>query len=99
MTTITEPPRHLGAEAKRLWRELLDEFVLDDAAGLALLQTAVEAWERAQDARKTLKREGVIITDRFGQLKAHPAGAIERDARGQFMAAMRALKLEPGDNA
>lgn len=90
-----QPPRHLSAEAKRLWRELFDEFVLDDAAGTALLRVAVEAFDRAQEARVMIKRDGPVLLDRFDQKKAHPACAIERDARGQFMSAIRALKLEP----
>jgi P27 family predicted phage terminase small subunit len=92
-----QPPKHLTAEGKRLWRSLFGQFVLDDAAGIALLRVAVEAFDRAQEARRMIKAEGAVLTDRFGQKKAHPACAIERDARGQFLAAIRALKLEPED--
>ena len=36
-----------------------------------------------------------MLTDRFGQKKAHPATSIERDARAQVIAAIRALRLAP----
>ena len=91
-----KPPAHLSVGAKKLWRDLFEEFVLDDAAGAALLRVAVEAFDRAEEARVRIKRDGAVVLDRFRQLKAHPSCAIERDARGQFMAAIRSLKLEPG---
>jgi P27 family predicted phage terminase small subunit len=92
-----EPPRHLKAAARRIWRSLMEDYSLDDAAGLSLLQAACEAFQRAQEARARLDKDGAVIADRFGQLKAHPAAAVERDARGQMIAALRVLKLSPED--
>lgn len=91
------PPSHLKAEGRRMWERLMDDYDLDDAAGLALLQAACEAFQRAQEARVRLDKDGAVIEDRFGQLKAHPMAAIERDARGQMIAALRALRLAPED--
>jgi len=88
------PPKHLSVEGRRMWSKLLDEFALDDAAGLALLQAACEARDRSQQARQMIAKDGLVLEDRFGQQKAHPACAIERDARGQMIAALRALRLD-----
>ena len=92
-----KPPGHLSKPAKRLWIKILTDYEINDAAGLALLQTACEAFERCDEARRLIKRESTVIMDRFGQPKPHPAVAIERDARGQLIAALRSLKLTPGD--
>ena len=59
-----------------------------------LLETALVAWDRLEDARQTLAAEGIVLKDRFGQAKPHPAAAIERDARQGFLAAMKSLNLD-----
>ena len=77
----TDPPKHLSAEARRLWDRLTTDYVLDDAGGMLLLRSALEAFDRLQDARKTLATDGAIVRDRWGQPKPHPALAIERDEK------------------
>lgn len=94
----SDVPKHLKAGAAEMWKRLRADFVLDDAGALALLQAACEAFQRAQEARAEIDRDGVVLTDRFGQYKAHPAVAIERDARGQMIAALRALRLAPAED-
>jgi len=89
-------PKHLKAEARRMWERLRNDYHIDDAAGLALLQAACEAYERAQEARIAIDKEGAVLADRFGQRKAHPATTIEQASRGQMIAAIRALRLAPG---
>lgn len=88
-------PRHLSAEARRKWDELQADYALDDAAGRLLLQSALEAFDRLQQARRTLAAEGVTTRDRWGQAKPHPALAIERDAATRMHSALRLLKLAP----
>jgi len=95
----SEPPAHLKADARRMWQRLRSDYVLDDAGALALLQAACEAYQRAQEARAVIDAEGAVMKDRFGQPKAHPAVTIERDARGQMIAALRALRLAPEETA
>lgn len=88
-------PKHLSPAAKLMWTNLLNDFDLEDAGGLALLQAACEAFARAEQARELIDLTGgPVLRDRFGQLKPNPAVAVERDARGQMIAAIRALKLE-----
>jgi len=93
----TAPPSHLSAAARKLWTQLTGDYHLDDAAGMLLLQSACEAFDRLQEARKLIDREGAVTRDRWGQAKPHPACGIERDARGQMHGALRLLKLAPGD--
>lgn len=89
-------PKHLAGTSRELWRRLRADYEIDDAAGQALLQAACEAYQRAQEARAAIDKAGAVTADRFGQLKAHPAIAIERDSRAAMISALRALRLAPG---
>lgn len=60
---------------------------------LVLLQAALEAWDRCQQARALIDAEGIVVAGRSGP-KAHPAVAIERDSRLATVRALRELDLE-----
>lgn len=90
----SDPPRHLKAAGRAMWRRLMADYPLEDAGAQALLLAACEAAQRAEEARALVDRDGAIVLDRFGQRKPHPGVQIERDARTQMIAALRALRLE-----
>lgn len=93
---MMKAPRHLSAEAGRLFRQLAEEC--DFTAGeFKVLQAACEAWDRAKQAREQIDAAGLTIQDRFGQTKNHPLLMTERDARSQFLAGMRQLRLNFDD--
>lgn len=96
MKRIT-PPRHLSASAKKLWREICATHVIADANQAALLRAACESFDRCEAARKLLDAQGITVKDRFGQLRAHPACAVERDSRASMVACFRALGLSDPD--
>jgi P27 family predicted phage terminase small subunit len=87
-------PGHLSADARRWWRELQREYALDDPAGLLLLQTGMEAFDRMKAAQAQIARDGQTVLDRFDQPKPHPMLTVERDARAQLLAALKALNLD-----
>jgi P27 family predicted phage terminase small subunit len=87
-------PNHLSREAKKLWTAILEEYDISDAAGLHILRVALEAYDRAQAARKTIDKEGMTMHDKFNQLKPHPLLPIERDSRAAFLAGLKALNLD-----
>jgi len=70
------------------------EYGITDLGGVSLLSAAAEARDRAEAARAAIERDGQTIKDRFEQVKPHPLLAAERDARAQFIQAMRALNLD-----
>ena len=88
------PPRGLSTEAKRWWSRLAEEYAIKDQAGVLLLNTAMEAFDRMKGAQRAVKRDGLVVFDRWGQAKAHPLLTVERDARSQMMAALKALNLD-----
>jgi hypothetical protein len=73
---------------------LTSEYDISDAAGLAILRTALEARDRAEAARLAIDTDGLTVTDKFGQTKPHPLLPIERDSRAGFIVAMKALCLD-----
>lgn len=95
MTTDLTPPEHLSDRAAALWSSVADDYELG-AHQYELLLRACEASDRADEAQKILKAEGLTIEDRYGQVKGHPAAAIERDSRIAEARLLRELALEPG---
>jgi P27 family predicted phage terminase small subunit len=87
-------PAHLSAEAKKIWREILAEYSIEDAAGLRIMRVSLEAYDRMQAARKKIDKQGLTVADRWGQLRSHPLLPIERDSRAAFLAGLRALNLD-----
>lgn len=94
MGKTIRPPGHLSKEAKRIWKELTSEYGIDDAGGRAILKTGLEAYDRATGARLAIDKEGLTIKDRFGTSKPHPLLACERDARSQWLAALKQLNMD-----
>jgi P27 family predicted phage terminase small subunit len=87
------PPAHLSPSARQWWETTVETYVLQEHH-LRLLQLACEAWDRAQEARERLNREGLTVQGAEGGLKAHPAVGIERDARLAVARLVRELDLD-----
>jgi len=94
MTTARTTPKELSTEARSWWGRLVSEYSIDDDAGLLLLQTGLEAFDRMRDCQAAIKRDGPLVLDRFQQFKPHPLLPAERDARSQMLAALKALNLD-----
>jgi len=94
MNSKPKAPKNLSTEAKRWWRKIQDEYAIDDEAGLLLLQTALESFDRMRACQRTIEAEGQTVLDRFEQAKAHPLLAAERDARSQMLQALKQLNLD-----
>lgn len=95
MTKI-DPPEHLAPATADWWRQVMQDYALEPHHA-RLLQMACEAWDRSQQARQELASYGAVtFTDDRGGIKAHPAVAIERDARVAFARLVRELDLDTG---
>jgi phage terminase small subunit len=91
--TAPKPPEHLRPGTQKWWNAVVDEFELE-AQQLNLLTLAAESWDRCQEAREAIARDGAYLRDRFGRLKAHPSTAVERDCRIAFARLLRELALD-----
>lgn len=92
-TQIPQPPKRLCTEAKRIWRRILLEFEFAEIDTVRLT-ALVESWHRMAQARAILDKEGLIVADRYGVPKQHPAFLIERDSRLAALRAARELGLD-----
>lgn len=91
---MKQAPKNLSEEAKSWWDKLIAEYSIDDPAGLLILQTCLEAFDRMRQSQQILARDGTVIQDRFGQRKPHPLTTVERDSRSQMLAALKSLNLD-----
>lgn len=91
--TKYEAPAHLAPETADWWRAVLGEYELE-AHHMRLLRLACESWDRCQQAREILDRDGLTTQTESGGLKAHPCIGIERDARLAFARLLRELDLD-----
>ncbi|MFN8037891.1 MAG: hypothetical protein U0Q07_01655 [Acidimicrobiales bacterium] len=93
MDPDTAPPEHLSAAAGALWRLVLDEYELTPV-DVEVLRLALEALDRADEARRLVDADGAVVLDRFGQHRVHPGVAVERDARLAYARLVRQLDLD-----
>jgi P27 family predicted phage terminase small subunit len=87
------PPSHLSAEMSAWWGAVVSEHDLN-AHRLHLLRLACEAYDRVQQARRVLAKQGLTFTDKNGDPRARPECAIERDSRTAFARLLRDLDLD-----
>ncbi|QEC47847.1 hypothetical protein FSW04_09875 [Baekduia soli] len=85
-------PSHLSVGSRGLWATLTASFEFE-AHEVELLRLALEALDRAAQARRALRRDGVFVLDRFDQLRPHPAVDIEAKSRRAYAALMAQLDL------
>ena len=60
------PPTHLAKETQKWWAAVVEDFVLDQHHE-RLLTAACESWDRCEQARKRLAKNGLTFHDRFNQ--------------------------------
>jgi hypothetical protein len=84
----------LSRESRALERHLVAEYSISDAAGLAILRVAMEALDRMRACQRQIAADGATSRDRFNQVKGHPLLAVERDARAQYLAALKQMSFD-----
>jgi len=94
MKNVIKPPKNLSKRAKTLWRELQAEYRIEDAAGLDLLADYCVFFDRREQARALIRRDGATVFDRFRQVQTHPACRIERDSSAAMIKILRQLNLD-----
>ncbi|MCW5976934.1 MAG: hypothetical protein KIT09_02600 [Bryobacteraceae bacterium] len=86
--------KKLSLEARKFYDRVKHDWNIHDAAGLLTLLTACQALDRLRQAQGILAAEGIVLTDRFGQPKPHPATQVEKEARAGLLASIKALDLD-----
>jgi len=87
-------PKHLQAPERRLWKQIIDGYQIQDPAGQKILLAGLEAHQRCRQAREEIDSQKMTVVDRFGQEKPHPLLSTERDSRAAFLNAIKLLNLD-----
>ena len=93
MSQKQQPPRHLQPATKRWWRHVTETWELE-AHHTRLLTLAAEAWDRGQQAREQIARDGLTTSTRDGGVKLSPLVRIENECRLAFARLLRELDLD-----
>ena len=86
-------PRHLKPATKRWWVSVVTTWELQEHH-VRLLTLAAEAWDRSQEARALVDKEGLTVPTGGGGAKLHPAVRVENDCRLSFARLIRELDLD-----
>lgn len=89
----SEVPKHLRPATRRWYEEIASAFILESHHEKLLL-LCCESWDMHLEARELLAKDGLTMTDRYSTIRAHPAVAMERDAKAQFLRFLRELNLD-----
>ncbi|MGA9623971.1 MAG: hypothetical protein WBQ65_05845, partial [Bryobacteraceae bacterium] len=81
-------PKYLSAKTLKLWREIHAQYELEPEA-TELLRVSLENLDLADEARRLLRKEGLVIDGR-----KHPALDAAKLHDGMFMRAIRQLGLD-----
>jgi phage terminase small subunit len=87
-------PKGLSPESRRFWKEIIEQYHVTDAGGLALLLTCCQSLDHQRNAEAIVVRDGYTIPDRSGGIKPHPMLGVIRDNRQAFLTALRHLNLD-----
>ena len=85
-------PSDLSRPSQRLWLDLHAGYSFSDAE-VEVLRLALEALDRAAQARRALRADGLWRKNRFGDLVAHPAIKVEKDSAAAAVRFFQALAL------
>jgi phage terminase small subunit len=78
--SVPEPPPTFDDIAAALWRAILTQRRLTNAAELAILENACQAYSRAEGLRRIIAVEGETVTTETG-FKANPLMMVELQSR------------------
>jgi P27 family predicted phage terminase small subunit len=86
--------KKLSKEAAKLKNAIMKEYDISDDAGISILQTAMEAKDLMHAAQAVVDKQGLTVAGDRGGIKAHPLLSVIRDARAQFLMALKNLNLD-----
>lgn len=79
-----DAPSHLSERAAGLWRTLGQKHARSPGRQ-ELLRAALEALDRAEQARQAIERDGLTTTtEKTGAVHLHPAARVERESQQTF---------------
>lgn len=92
-----EPPASFDENSKARWRAIVNQLAVDyfRPSDLELLEQMIKSENYARHAEAMIATDGQVITNRFGDLVAHPAVKIRDSHLANAIKCARALRLPP----
>jgi len=98
---IQRAPSGLQTPGKRFWKRVLSEYELEEAHDLERLKMACKCLDDLEEAEQRIKKDGMFVTNRYGNTTEHPGVKMIKDSRLLFVKIIRELALDivnPGDS-
>ena len=86
-------PAGLGETGLNVWRSVQAQYRIDDAGGVAMLETACRALDRAQDCAAQIQHDGPVLFTKQGP-RDHPLLRHEVANRALALRALSKLGLD-----
>lgn len=100
LTKKTNPIlKHLRPPTQQWVASVIEDYLLEPHHERLLI--SAESWDRSEEAREAIAKHGLTYEGRFGEPRARPEVAIERDSRLAFCRLLRELDIdvtEPGSS-
>lgn len=90
--TFREPPAHLSERVADLWRNVVGSRAKSEGE-IAMVQEALEALTRADQARESIARDGLVIDTGTDMKRLNPAVRVEKDSTALFARMWSQLNL------
>lgn len=84
----------LSNAAKKIKKDIIEGYSIQDPGGLNILEVAMECYDRMKEAQKQVNTDGILIKDRFGTPVPHPMLKVEKEARAQLLQAFKLMNLD-----
>src|SRR5262249_39755863 len=91
--TPSSTPANLGETGAHLWRSITAEYQITDSGGIAMLEQACLAADRAKECCDIIAADGAVISTKHG-LKDHPLLRHELAARSFVVRTLARLGLD-----
>jgi len=98
MSKQRRAPTGLSPTARAWWKSVVDVYELSEH-DIPMLSMAAQSLDRFLQARDQIAKDGIVVLDRYGCQKRHPALSLERDSQLTFLRCVRSLRLESDDDS
>ena len=89
-----KPPSFLKERGRKFFKEVIGEFVFENAHEIELLGSAGGELDSQVESQRAIDADGYYIQNRYGKKVEHPAVKSLRDSRTLFMRLVREMGLD-----
>ena len=88
-------PKGISRQAAKIWKEIQQEYQIEDSQGIELLNEYARSWDEAQDARAYISEHGaVVLNPTTGVHRANPACSVLKEATSRMLRCLQQLQLD-----